>query len=91
MFVRKKNNRSGSTSVIVVDKSGGKIYYLKTVDVSSDGTEIAELYRRGKKWVSEHSSGKDMFEKSAREQEKKQTTERFLSNVENVLLAHNWY
>jgi hypothetical protein len=31
MFVRKKNNRSGSTSVVVVDKSGGKIHYLKTI------------------------------------------------------------
>jgi hypothetical protein len=59
MFVRKKNNRSGSTSVVVVDKSGGKIHYLKTIGVSSDETEIAELYRRGKKWVSDHNSGKE--------------------------------
>ncbi|MDR1583736.1 MAG: hypothetical protein LBS55_10870 [Prevotellaceae bacterium] len=44
MFVHKKNNRSGSTNVVVVDKSGGKIHYLKTIGVSSDETEIAELY-----------------------------------------------
>jgi hypothetical protein len=86
MFVRKKNNRSGSTSVVVVDKRGGKIHCLKTIGVSSDETEIAEFYRRGKKWVSDHSSGKDLFEESARKQEEKQTTERFLSKVENVLL-----
>ena len=81
MFVRKKKNRSDSTSVVVVDKRSGKIRYLKTIGVSSDETELAELYSRGKKWVSEHSLGKDMFEASAREQEEKQTIERFLSRV----------
>ena len=28
MFIRKKKNRSGSTSVVVVDKSGGRLKYL---------------------------------------------------------------
>ena len=86
MFVRKKINRSGSTSIVVVDKSGGKIRYLKTVGVSSDEKELAELYRQGKKWVSDHSVGEDMFTASARALEEQQTVKCFLSNVENVLL-----
>jgi hypothetical protein len=86
MFVRKKINRSGSTSVVIVDKSGGKIRYLKTIGVSSDDKEVAELYLQGKKWVSEYSSGKDLFVEAERESEEKQTVERLLSNVENILL-----
>jgi hypothetical protein len=34
---------------LLLNKSGGKIHYLKTISVSSDETEIAALYRRGKK------------------------------------------
>jgi hypothetical protein len=44
MFVRKKPNRSGSTSVVIVEKRAGKICYLKTIGVSSDTKEIDELY-----------------------------------------------
>jgi hypothetical protein len=45
MFVRKKKNRSGSTSVVVVDKRGGCFREVKTIGVSSEGKEIAELER----------------------------------------------
>ena len=33
MFVRKKKNRSGTTSVVVVDKHGGKFKELHTVGI----------------------------------------------------------
>lgn len=48
MFVRRKSNRSGSTSVVVVKKSHGKVCYLKTIGTSSDEKEIDELYAQGK-------------------------------------------
>lgn len=86
MYVRKKKNRSGSTSVVVVDKSSGKIRYLITVGVSSDEKEVAELYKKGKKWISMHCGARDIFVEQAREQEEKQVTEYLLSNVENILL-----
>jgi hypothetical protein len=47
MYVRTKKNRSGSTSVVIVDKSSGKIRYLKTVGVSTDEKAISELYLEG--------------------------------------------
>ncbi len=40
MFVRKKPNRSGRTSVVVIKKRKGKVCYLKTIGVSSDENEI---------------------------------------------------
>ena len=62
MYVRKKKNRSGTTSVVIVDKSSGKICYLATMGVSSDEKEIADFYQQGKKWINVHQGERDMFE-----------------------------
>jgi hypothetical protein len=47
MFVRRKKNRSGSTSVIVCSKERGKFRELQTIGVSSDAEEIKGLQRQG--------------------------------------------
>jgi len=86
MFVRKKKNRSGSTSVVVVDKSKGKFREIKTIGVSADEKKISELYQRGKKWILDNSKQPDIFVRHAMEQEEKQVVEHLLSNVENILL-----
>jgi hypothetical protein len=86
MYIRKKQNRSGSISVVIVDKSIGKCRYLKTVGISSDEKEIAELYQQGKKWIAMHSGGRDIFAEHLRRQEEKQVTENLLDNIENILL-----
>lgn len=39
MFVRKKKNRSGTISVVVVDKHGGKFKELHTIGVAHDEQE----------------------------------------------------
>ena len=62
MFVRKKKNRSGSTSVVVVDKSGGRFREMKTTGVCSDEKEIAELYKTGKKWIATHCGERDILQ-----------------------------
>ena len=54
MHIRRKRNRSGTTSVVVVDKSDGYTE-LKTIGVSSDPAEIRELCIRGKEWIDEFS------------------------------------
>jgi NH3-dependent NAD+ synthetase len=86
MYVRKKPNRSGSTSVVIVDKSGGKIRYLKKIGVSSDEATIAELYIQGKKWIATHCGARDMFNIQAQEEEERQVVDYLLSNIENILL-----
>jgi len=86
MFVRKKKNRSGSTSVVIVDKSGGSFRELKTIGVSSNEQEIAALYQQGKKWLSAHCGNRDMFIEAEQQREEKQVTEYLLNNVENILL-----
>ncbi|GHT88598.1 transposase [Bacteroidia bacterium] len=86
MFVRKKKNRSGTTSVVVVDKSGKHFRELKTMGVSDKESEIENLYQRGKKWLSAYLGERDVFTEHTREQEEKQVTEALLSNIENILL-----
>ena len=54
MFVRKKKNRSGTVSVVVTDKSGGKFRELKTVGVSSDADEIARLEVKARQWIDDY-------------------------------------
>jgi transposase len=86
MHIRKKKNKSGSTSVVVVDKSDGKYKELKTIGVSSDKKKIAELHQSGKQWIRDNYGEPDMFAIYDKQQEEKQVTERLLSNVESILL-----
>ncbi len=86
MFVRKKKNRSGTTSVVVVDKSGKHFRELKAIGVSDNEKEIEELYQQGKKWLDTYLGNRDMFSEHTREEEEKQVTERLLGNIENILL-----
>jgi len=69
-----------------VDKSNGKIRYLKTIGVSSNEETIAVLYRQGKEWIADYDGSVDMFVHQARMEEEKELTEHLLSNVENILL-----
>ena len=86
MFVRKKKNRSGTTSVVVVDKSGKHFRELRTIGVSDKEKEIEELYQQGKRWLSDYLGERDVFAEHTLEQEEKQVTERLLGHIENILL-----
>jgi len=86
MYVRKKPNRSGSTSIVVIEKRGGKICYLKTIGVSSDDNKIEELYLIGKKWISEQLGLRDIFIEHAKKLEAKEIVEQLLNKVEQILI-----
>ncbi|MDR1055397.1 MAG: hypothetical protein LBL90_06155 [Prevotellaceae bacterium] len=61
VYVCKKQNKSGTTSVVIIDKSSGKIRYMKTIGVSSGEKVIAELCRQGKEWISLQLGDRDTF------------------------------
>jgi len=86
MFIRKKKNRSGTTSVVVVDKSRGSFRELATIGVSNDSSEIESLCFQGKKWIDLHCGNTDIFGQAAKENEEKLVTEYLLSNVEKILI-----
>lgn len=86
MFVRKKKNKSGTISVVIVDKSSGKYKELKTIGVSDNQEEVSAFIHKGKEWIEEHTKGKDIFRLHQKEQDEKQLTEYLLSKIENILL-----
>ena len=86
MFVRKKRNRSGTTSIVVVEKRDGIYREVKTIGTGIEASEIESLYLQGKKWISSYLGEQDIFEAHDKTLEEKQVTEYLLSNVENILL-----
>lgn len=53
MFIRKKQNKSGSVSVQVLEKRQGKNVLIKTIGSSKDDLEIADLMEKGNKYLQE--------------------------------------
>ena len=63
MFVEKKQNKSASTSVRIMQKVHGKRKCVKVIGSSSDAEETGLRIKRGNMWIEEHQSntvhGKD--------------------------------
>lgn len=87
MFVRRKTNRSGTVSVVVVDKHGGRFRELHTVGVGSSPEEVEELSRCGRLWIKQHLGIQELdFDGADRKAEEIQSAERFLGNIDAILL-----
>ena len=86
MFVRKKKNRSGSTTIVVIDKSAGLFKPVRTLGTSSDVIQIERLYREGLLWIDSNSGQMDLFRSKEEEEEEEKMTEEVLSNIEKILI-----
>lgn len=87
MFVRRKKNRSGSVSVVVVDKHGGKFKELHTIGIASTQEEVEELSRQGQSWIKKHLGIQELdFEGADRKHEEMAAATKFLDNVDSILL-----
>lgn len=86
MFIRKKKNRSGSTSIVVVRKVCGKAKYIKTIGISSDKQEIEHLFRKGQEYIHNLGGQKDIFVNYAEQVNEELATSQVISNIENILL-----
>jgi len=86
MFVWKKKNRSGSTSIVIVQKVVGKFRYIKTIGISSDEQEIERLFREGQQYIHNLGGQKDMFVDYGEQLQEEQLAHHVISNIENVLL-----
>lgn len=78
MFLRQKKNKSGSVSVQVISKDGGKYKVIKTIGSASTDQQIATLIYQGKHELSkiEAQQGLFIFEEDA-------LIESFLSQLQN--------
>ena len=83
MFVRKKINKSGTTSVVVIDKGGGTFRQVKSFGSSSDPDEVRKMCERASDWVMRH-GGQQLLDFDATEHAR-QAYRRVLSNVERTL------
>ena len=54
MFVRKKKNRSGSTSVQVIDTSGSTDKLIKTIGSSLYAQDVEELQKQGQLYIDQY-------------------------------------
>jgi hypothetical protein len=86
MFVRKKNNRSGTISVVIVSKQAGVYREVRTVGTSSDASKVSELVVQGKEWIHRQNFMPDIFDKYEREKAEREKIEYVFNNIENILL-----
>ena len=89
MYVRKKRNRSGSISVVVVSKQSGRYSEVHVVGVSSNPATIEELYRQGLLWIKGKRAVSDMpdiFEQYEQEKFERDVVDYFFNNIEHILL-----
>jgi len=91
MHVRLKKNRSGSISVIVVDKSRGRYKELHTIGIAKEASEIESLRQRGQDWIRrrelEMHPEFDLYGEARRACESEiEMTERVVANIDNILV-----
>ena len=91
MYIRTKRNKSGTISVVVVDKSSGKYREIETIGIAKNEGEVNALMERGHQWIAEREERMrptldfDGRAEAARERERREV-ERVVSSIENVLL-----
>ena len=67
MFVRRKHNKSGSTSIQVVAKIDGKYRVQKSFGSSRDEAVLTSLEQQAKQWADEREFGEELFESEGAE------------------------
>lgn len=87
MFVRRKKNKSGTVSIVVVDKRGGKFKELHTVGIAHDEDEITSLCAKGKQWIDNHMGQQTIdFDDFTRKDQEVKAAETMLNNIDSILL-----
>ena len=56
MFIKKKKNRSGTTSIVVAEKIKGIYKELVTIGVAKDVNDIGSIVNAGREWISKEES-----------------------------------
>lgn len=51
MFVKRKKNRSGTTSIVVAEKKKGNYQELHTIGIAHNDEEAEKLAVQGREWI----------------------------------------
>ena len=85
MFVRKKTNRSGTISIVVVSKANGKFIEVKKFGVAKSEEEAADLYQKAILWLRTH-DGQQEFDFGNNRARELEETIRVVDNMDAVLI-----
>lgn len=85
MFVRKKRNRSGSTSVVVVNKRNGKFVEIKNFGTVKSESEAEALFVKAKQWIDTY-EGQRQLDFDDKRQREREETERVVGNMDALLI-----
>lgn len=85
MYVRKKHNRSGSTSVVVVSKASGKYKEIKSFGSSTCEDEIDSLCDKAAAWIRSF-GGQQELDFDDRRSKELEDTARVIDNMDSVLI-----
>ncbi len=91
MYIKKKLNRSGTTSVVVAEKQKGRYFEHITIGISSDPSTINKFVEEGKQWILNENKKRqpeiDLFgEEMAKLQKEREAIHQFLSCIDNIML-----
>lgn len=87
MFVRKKKNKTGSVSVVVIDKSHGGYKEIKNFGVVNTEEEANFLYQKASAWIRSYAGQQELdFGGSSIKSQELLEVERVLSNISSVRL-----
>ena len=86
MFTRRKHNRSGSISVVVVDKSGGRFKEIRTVGIAHNEEEAVALEAEGRHWIATY-GGQQLIDFEGKADAELHTTEDVLSSIKSARLT----
>jgi transposase len=85
MYVRKKKNRSGTISVVVVSKSSGHYKEIKSFGKASSEQDVAKLCSAAQQWISTY-AGQTEFDFDDRKGRELEETRRVVGNMDAVLI-----
>lgn len=85
MFVRKKSNKSGSISIVVVNKSNGKFIEVKSFGVVHSKEQADILCREARLWIRAHNGQQELDFDDIRGREQAETC-RVVDNMDSVLI-----
>lgn len=85
MYVRKKHNRLGTTSVVVVSKASGKYKEIKSFGSSSSEEDIELLCNKANAWIRSF-GGQQELDFDDRRVKEVEDTKRLLNNIDKILI-----
>ena len=85
MFVRRKKNRSGTTTIVVVSKRHGRFEEVKNFGTAKADVDVAKLYSDAQRWLATN-GGQQSIDFENLKGRGIEETERFFGNIDSVLL-----